>query len=204
MKKKMTTRIILASASPRRRELLAQAGIPFEVIPAQGEEKPGDLSPEETVRVLSLQKAAEVAESVADGGGDLSENLLVIGADTVVSFRGEILGKPRDRVDAARMLRLLSGHRHEVWTGVTVIRMTPDGDRREITFAEHTDVDVAELSEEEIGTYLSTGEADDKAGAYGIQGRFGIHILSIRGDYNNVVGLPIASLYRVLRDSDLM
>ncbi|MCR5675797.1 MAG: Maf family protein [Lachnospiraceae bacterium] len=226
------TEIVLASASPRRRELMEQAGLSFSVLPAVRDEVPGERSPEETVRFLSCQKAREVAERLQEGEREVlpesfrksGGNLLVIGADTVVSLDKEILGKPRDRADAGRMLRMLSGRTHEVWTGVTVIgcpnvgetaggdgtaEHLPDGWRtgpagREITFAVCTGVDVASLSEEEIEAYLATGEADDKAGAYGIQGRFAIHVRGIRGDYNNVVGLPIAALYRILRESFLM
>ncbi|MCR4763176.1 MAG: Maf family protein [Lachnospiraceae bacterium] len=221
----MNSRIILASSSPRRKELMEQAGYDFFVLPAKGEEKPDYRTPEEMVRFLSMQKATEVAGRLLNDAPLLlperflesAENLLVIGADTVVSLDQEILGKPGDRQDAARMLAMLSGRCHEVWTGVTVIPVSTEGfagkaalnasyhkerdfSEHAVTFAECTTVDVAPLSEREIREYLETGEADDKAGAYGIQGRFAVHIRGIRGDYCNVVGLPIASLYRILSD----
>ncbi|MBR4530551.1 MAG: septum formation protein Maf [Lachnospiraceae bacterium] len=194
------TELILASASPRRKELMETAGLACTVIPAAGEEKCADLSPEETVRVLARAKAEEIWELVTHGAraGEFQKPI-VIGADTVVSLEGRIFGKPRDRADAARMLGQLSGRTHEVYTGVAVL--SPD---EEILFAERTEVDVETLSAEEIEAYLATGEADDKAGAYGIQGRFGIHVTGIRGDYANVVGLPVSRLYRTLRDHDLL
>ena len=193
--------IILASASPRRRELMEQAGLPCTILPAKGEEDAGDRSPAEAVRYLSEQKAREVAGQIAD---DAAPGTVVIGADTVVAVDGRILGKPADRADAARMLRLLSGRTHEVFTGVTLIVQREGGQTEEIGFETRTEVDISTLSGEEIDAYLATGEADDKAGAYGIQGRFAIHVASIRGDYNNVVGLPIAELYRTLRDHKLI
>ena len=193
--------IILASASPRRRELMEQAGLPCTILPAKGEEDVGDRAPAEAVRYLSAQKAREVAARVADG---TAPGTVIIGADTVVAVDRRILGKPADRADAARMLRLLSGRTHDVFTGVTLIVLRGDGQTEETGFVSRTEVDIAPLSEEEIDAYLSTGETDDKAGAYGIQGRFAIHVASIRGDYNNVVGLPIAELYRTLRDHKLI
>ena len=122
-----------------------------------------------------------------------SREICVIGADTVVVCDGQILGKPKDRDDAVRMIRLLQGRDHQVMTGVTVIL-----NGQQESFCEMTDVHVYPMTEEEIAAYVATGEPDDKAGAYGIQGAFGVYIRGIDGDYNNVVGLPIARLYHVL------
>ncbi len=196
------SRLILASASPRRTELMKQAGFEFEVMPASGEENAGDRSVSDTVRYLSRMKAHEIAVRMSREQRD--DDVIVIGADTVVSVDGMILGKPADRADAARMLRLLSGRTHEVFTGVTLIKLDKgadtDPDRLdEVSFVERTEVDIADLTDEEIDAYVSGGEPDDKAGSYGIQGTFAVHVTGIRGDYNNVVGLPLAALYKGLK-----
>ena len=184
-------KIILASASPRRRELLAQIGIPFEVLTSDADESIGAMAPDEACRELAKRKAkAVLAHLKACGRGD--EDLLIIGADTIVVQDKEILGKPADPADAARMLRLLSGREHEVLTGVYVIG-TAGGS---FAFSEKTDVYVADLTEADIAFYLSTGEPFDKAGSYGIQGMFARYIEKIDGDYNNVVGLPVGRLWR--------
>lgn len=188
--------IILASASPRRRELLEQIGLPFTVRPARGGEESGSTTPERRVEQLSYQKALEVA-------GQAEEGALVIGADTMVACGEKLLGKPADREEAAETLRLLSGGVHQVYTGVTV--MLREGEDYEyFTFSERTDVHVYPLSEREIRDYLDTGEPFDKAGAYGIQGRFARHIRGIEGDYANVVGLPVGRLYQELRRRGLL
>ncbi len=184
-------KIILASASPRRRELLAQIGIPFEVLTSDADESIEDMEPEEACRELAKRKAKAVLKHLkACGRGD--EDLLIIGADTIVVQDKEILGKPADPADAARMLRLLSGREHEVLTGVYVI----DTAGGSFAFSEKTDVYVADLTEADIAFYLSTGEPFDKAGSYGIQGMFARYIEKIDGDYNNVVGLPVGRLWR--------
>lgn len=184
-------KIILASASPRRRELLAQIGIPFEVLTSDADESIGAMAPDEACRELAKRKAKAVLEHLkACGRGD--EDLLIIGADTIVVQDKEILGKPADPADAARMLRLLSGREHEVLTGVYVI----DTAGESFAFSEKTDVYVADLTEADIAFYLSTGEPFDKAGSYGIQGMFARYIEKIDGDYNNVVGLPVGRLWR--------
>lgn len=184
-------KIILASASPRRRELLAQIGIPFEVLTSDADESIGTVEPEKACRELAKRKAKAVLEHLkACGRGD--EDLLIIGADTIVVQDKEILGKPADPADAARMLRLLSGREHEVLTGVYVI----DTAGGSFAFSEKTDVYVADLTEADIAFYLSTGEPFDKAGSYGIQGMFARYIEKIDGDYNNVVGLPVGRLWR--------
>ncbi len=185
---KKTTAIILASGSPRRRELLSMICHDFSVVVSDCEEIVSSAVPEEVTIELSRQKAQAVAAGRACA--------VVIGADTVVSIDGEILGKPRDREDACRMLRLLSGKTHQVSTGVTLIQTGPDADAKwESSFCETTLVHVAPLSEREIVSYLDTDEPYDKAGAYGIQGVFGKYISGIEGDYNNVVGLPVHRLY---------
>lgn len=179
--------MILASGSPRRRELLGFICSEFEVIPAVGEENiPEGASPETVVLTLSRQKAEEIAAKFP--------NEIVIGADTVVSVDGEILGKPRDERDAARMLGMLSGRVHSVFTGVCVI--FPDG--RIENFAEETKVEFYPLSEREISDYIATGDPMDKAGAYGIQERGAKNVKGIVGDFYNVMGLPVARLARVL------
>ena len=179
--------VVLASGSPRRRELLAQMGVlEFEVLPARGEETaPEGLKPDELVRRLALQKAEEVFA--------LRPEATVIGADTIVVLEGAVLGKPRDRADAVCMLARLSGRSHQVYTGVAVL----SGDTR-VTHAECTQVEFRALTSAEIEAYVDTGEPMDKAGAYGIQGKACVFIRGIRGDYYNVVGLPVCSLHELL------
>lgn len=183
--------IILASASPRRRELLDTVGIPFSVCPSQGEEKIRVSSPAEIVEELSEQKAREVFLKT-------SGEVLVIGADTVVAAKGNVLGKPKDRKEAIQMLKKLQGASHEVYTGVTMLSRDDHGEQQK-TFHVMTAVEFYPMSEEEIESYVDTGEPMDKAGAYGIQGKAGIFVKEIRGDYNNVVGLPVARLYQELK-----
>lgn len=180
--------IILASQSPRRRELLGRMGIEdFQVRPARGEEVMDPaLPPERLVEELSRQKAAEVAAGAA--GEDL-----IIAADTVVSVEGRVLGKPRDREDAVKMLAALSGREHTVYTGVTVRR-----GGESVTEHEATAVRFRPLTREEIRDYVATGEPLDKAGAYGIQGYGCLLVEGISGDYFNVVGLPVCRLGRIL------
>ncbi|MCD8116376.1 MAG: Maf family protein [Oscillospiraceae bacterium] len=178
--------LILASASPRRREILEHIGADFRIIPAVGPENPpAGASGGETAIALSGAKAGEVAAAHPDS--------VVIGADTVVEVDGVLLGKPRDEQDAARMLRLLSGRSHHVYTGVTVIK-----DGRAVSRAEETTVVFRTLTEREIAAYIATGEPMDKAGAYGYQGYAGLFIERIEGDYFNVIGLPLCCLGRLL------
>lgn len=195
--------IILASGSPRRKELLEQIGLEFEICPAKGEEIITKTIPEEVVMELSKQKAEEVAGMVSAYGENHSElttpqDILVIGADTVVAYDGQILGKPKDREHAMEMLRMLSGHTHSVYTGVTCVFIDKKGRCGEHIFYEKTDVTMYPMTENEIQRYVDTGEPMDKAGSYGIQGRCAIHVKEIRGDYNNVVGLPVSRLYQEL------
>ncbi len=184
-------KIILASASPRRRELLTQIGVNFAVQPACGEEVITGSNPEEVVKELSAQKAEEVAKMQQEG------DWLVIGADTVVSCDSRILGKPKDEADAFVMLSMLQGHTHEVYTGVTLY-WSVNGKEQKLTFAEQTKVTMYAMTAEEIRSYIKTGEPMDKAGSYGIQGKCAAFIEKISGDYNNVVGLPVARIYQEL------
>lgn len=183
-------KIILASASPRRKELLEKAGVEFVIRTEEGEEKTSMNEPSEAVKELSWAKA----EAVADGFlGDPEEGSLIIGADTVVAFENRILGKPRDREDAVETLLKLQGKTHQVYTGVAVL-VRKRGQWIPHIFSECTDVTFYPVSRQEILEYVETGEPMDKAGSYGIQGLFGIYVKSIRGDYSNVVGLPVPRL----------
>lgn len=192
------SKIILASASPRRKELLAKAGMSFTVIPAAGEEKRTSEDPGEAVQQLARDKAEWVAQSLAE----CEEGTLVIGSDTIVVFENRILGKPKDRRDAAETLEKLQGNTHQVYTGVTVLERKA-GKWVEHTFFESTDVTFYPVSREEIQDYIATGEPMDKAGSYGIQGLFGIYVKGICGDYNNVVGLPVARLFHEMKKSGI-
>lgn len=196
--------IILASASPRRKELLEQIGLQFDICPAKGEEIITKKIPHEVVKELASQKAREVASMVKSYEVEHEElmtpqDIMVIGADTIVAYGEEILGKPKDEEDAFRMLSMLSGNTHSVYTGVSIILIGASGKAGEITFHEKTDVTMRQMDEQEIRRYIATGEPMDKAGAYGIQGKCAIYVDKIHGDYNNVVGLPVAAIYRELK-----
>ena len=185
-------KIILASASPRRRELLEQIGAVFEVCPAKGEEKITKSDPGEAAEELSLAKCREVFQSRKEDG-------TVIGADTRVGLAGTIQGKPGSGDEAIRMLSALRGRTHQVFTGVTV--MSREGEKvQTVTFHESTQVSFYPMSDKEIEEYVLDGEPMDKAGAYGIQGKGAVFIREIQGDYNNVVGLPVARLYQELKN----
>lgn len=188
-------RVVLASASPRRKELLKRAGVTFEVLPATGEEIITGENPAEVVMELAFKKAKEVAGKLAakDGG-----ELLILGADTVVTYDGVVLGKPRDEADAVRMLSVLSGSTHSVFTGVALIYQAK-GTERVLNFYQETRVTMYPMSPGEIQAYVRSGEPMDKAGAYGIQGRGTVFIEKIAGDYNNVVGLPMARVYQEMK-----
>ncbi|MCI9525338.1 MAG: septum formation inhibitor Maf [Lachnospiraceae bacterium] len=188
----MAYRIILASASPRRKELLEQVGAEFEIIPAVGEEIITDSSPQQAVLDLAAQKAAEVAAKVR-------EDAIILGADTVVAFGDKILGKPKNEADAKQMLSLLSGKTHSVYTGVSIV-VRQSGESQSYSFYEETEVTMYPLSEQQILSYIRTKEPMDKAGSYGIQGKGAVFIEKIQGDYNNVVGLPIARVFRTLEE----
>ncbi len=186
--------VILASASPRRRELLEQIGVDFRVVVSEADETlPEEIAPWEAVCQLSAKKAMAVWES-------LPEKEVVIGADTVVALNGRILGKPGSPQEATGMLRDLRGREHFVYTGVTILMPQEDADTPFLqrTFYEATKVRIDAISEEEIREYVNTGDPLDKAGAYGIQGLFARYVKGIEGDYNNVVGLPVGRLYQEL------
>ena len=180
-------RLVLASASPRRSALLSQIGLTFEVRPSDIVEPPHSIHPNnsasEVTQKLALLKAASVAQHFDDA--------LIIGADTLVSLDGELLGKPTDDADAFKMLTHLSGTCHEVVTGVALVDTRTE---REIVWSETTQIYFRELHSTEIAAYIASGETSDKAGAYGIQGRAAGFVRRIEGCYFNVVGLPLASL----------
>lgn len=183
--------IVLASASPRRKELLEQMGLTFTVQPSKKEEIITKTEPEEIVKELAKEKAKEVMET-------LSGDVLVIGSDTIVVCGGEVMGKPADQEEAFAMLHKLQGRVHQVYTGAAVL----DREKGKITsdiFAKKTDVSVHAMTQEEIRWYIGLGESMDKAGAYGIQGRFSIFVDEICGEYNTVLGLPVSGLYQVLK-----
>ncbi|PEI96602.1 septum formation inhibitor Maf [Bacillus pseudomycoides] len=183
-------KLILASGSPRRKELLELAGVPFEIVVSEIEETIGAYSsPADIVMSLALQKASAIVEH--------HEDSMVLGADTIVTYESRILGKPKDEAEAKEILQLLSGKTHEVYTGVALISK-----EKTVTFYERTEVTFWELTEEEIDAYIATKEPLDKAGSYGIQGKGSIFVQHIQGDYYSVVGLPIARLVRELKQFD--
>lgn len=188
------TEIILASASPRRKELLSQVGIPFKVMPSGVDEKNARLtgSPEEKAVQLAYMKAADVAGKIDRG--------LVLGADTTVVCDDDIFGKPADENDARRMLEKLSGREHLVITGIAVIDAS---NGRSQTGYEVTRVRFSPLTQREIEVYIKSGEPFGKAGAYAIQGKAALFVESLHGCYSNVVGLPLNRLYRILQDFDV-
>ena len=186
----LTKPVILASGSPRRKELLALAGFNFTVCPAKGEEVTSKTLPCDIVCELAHQKAFEIAKAQ-------KAPCYVIGADTIVVFENRILGKPKDSADAVRMVSMLQGNTHQVYTGVTFAGCIR-GQQILHTFYEKTNVTFYPVTKEDLHAYVDSGDSLDKAGAYGIQGAFAIHVKGIEGDYNNVVGLPIARLYHEL------
>lgn len=198
----MKKQFILASASPRRRELLDQAGFSFHVLPANADENIQENRPEEMVKKLSERKAYAAME-MCKQQKNKTDNVLVLGADTIVVQDSKILGKPADQKEAAAMLHRLQGSTHSVYTGVTLLWMDEAKQLRQVTFAEKTDVSFYPMTEKEIQDYVETGECDDKAGAYAIQGLGMKFIREIQGDYHNVVGLPVAAIYQTLQKNSL-
>ena len=197
-------KIILASGSPRRKELLAQIGLSFTVRVSEADEHTEETKPEKLVCILSERKTLAVWDELTE---EEKKESILIGADTVVAVDDRILGKPADETEAFQMIKLLQGRSHQVYTGVTILRqggLQPLADEtntcsiQKKQFFEKTDVLVYPMSEEEITAYVKTGEPLDKAGAYGIQGSFAAYIQGINGDYSNVVGLPVGRLYHEL------
>ena len=189
--------VVLASASPRRTELLEQGNIRHTVMPSHCEEVITSEVPDQVVEELSVQKAEDVYQQYEK---ENTGEFLVIGSDTVVAAAGKVLGKPKDEEDAFQMISMLQGKAHQVYTGVTLL-IKKDGEKIRKTFHECSDVHVYPMSEEEIREYIATGEPMDKAGAYGIQGAFGVYIRGIEGDYNTIVGLPLARVYQEMKES---
>lgn len=201
MAKQNKKRIVLGSASPRRKELLEQIGVEFEIKTSDKEEIYESTIPTEIVQELALMKAGNVAMELEEVEGNVIDTI-VIGADTVVVHDNKILGKPSDEAEAFHMLKSLAGDAHQVYTGVAMLVYGEDGEAKEICHAERTEVFVHEMSDEEIRNYIASGEPMDKAGAYGIQGKFAAYIDKIEGDYYNVVGLPVAYVYQQLKALD--
>ena len=196
-------KIILASKSPRRNELLTLAGLEHEVIPSDCDEDISANAPEDLVMQLSDLKCSDVADKIMKGEvvpGSASDNgYFVVGADTIVDYDGQILGKPRDEEDAFRILSMLSGNTHTVYTGVTV---TDTETGRKETFYEQTTVRFINADEADLWAYIKTGDPLDKAGSYGVQGLGAFLVEGICGDYFNVVGLPLSRLIKVLKSFD--
>lgn len=187
-------RVILASGSPRRRELLQQIDITPLIQVSDVDETIETTLPWEAVRQLSLKKASAVADQI-----NFKPGTCIIGADTVVALDDQILGKPSSHGDAFQMIQKLQGRTHKVYTGVTMIAKLADGCQTCRTFCEETSVVVFPMSEEEIKQYADSDEPMDKAGAYGIQGKFASFIKEIQGDYSNVVGLPVGRVYQEMK-----
>lgn len=202
-----SVKIILASGSPRRRELFERAGISFSVLKSDAKEVMTKTVPGEAVLELAALKASDVKDRLPETGflwdsekDKNKEGILIVGADTIVVSEGNILGKPKDEEDALRILMSLSGRTHSVFTGVCGIFLDREGNvvpERGVSFAEETFVTMYPFMEEEARAYIRTGEPMDKAGAYGIQGLGGLFVEEIRGDYHNVVGFPLAAFWRL-------
>lgn len=199
----MDKKIILSSASPRRRELLRQIGIKFTVRVCEKEEVYHSNVPEEIVKELALMKAENIAEEIRaeqEKTGQEAADTVIIGADTVVVLDQKILGKPADEEDAFRMLKSLQGRGHQVYTGVAVLCSCGEEKPTARSHAVRTEVYVHGMTDDEIRKYIATGESADKAGGYGIQGSFAKYIDRIAGDYYNVVGLPVSYVYQTLKE----
>lgn len=197
----MKPTIVLASGSPRRRELLTQIGLEFEVSKAVSEEQIQDTTASEAVQKLAQQKAKEVCHRYLQQHPD--DKYVFLGADTIVVANGQILGKPKDEADAFMMISSLAGQYHEVMTGVCLIYTEGEHVIHEDCFYQATKVKISPMSKEEILAYIKTKEPMDKAGAYGIQGLFARYVERIDGDYNNVVGLPVGLVYHRLKERGL-
>lgn len=187
---------ILASGSPRRKEILEQCGVSFIIEKSNAEEIISKTQPKEVVMELSALKASEVANRISEPEG------IIIGADTVVADGQAILGKPKNKAEAIAMLNSLQGHVHSVYTGVTLI-IKKDGTHKMQTFYEETKVEIIPMTIEEIEDYVASGEPEDKAGSYAIQGQFAGYVKEIHGDYYNVVGLPICRIMKELKKNGI-
>ena len=188
--------IILASGSPRRKELLLQIGIAPEIIVSHVEEKITSDVPAEVVMSLAEQKAVDVAK-------DMPEGKVILGSDTVVAADGKILGKPKSHEEAYEMIRSLAGRSHQVYTGVCIVKKGAAGGKDTVvSFYDETDVQVSGMTEAEIREYADSEEPMDKAGAYAVQGFFARYIEGLRGSYANVMGLPVHLVYRKLKELD--
>ena len=187
------SKIILASGSPRRKELLLQIGIVPEIIVSHVEEKITSDVPAEVVMSLAEQKAVDVAKEMPEG-------TVILGADTVVAADGKILGKPKSHEEAYEMIRSLAGRSHQVYTGVCLVKKGPEGEADTVvSFYDETDVNVSPMTEKEIREYADSEEPMDKAGSYAVQGFFARYIDGLKGSYANVMGLPVHLVYQELK-----
>lgn len=187
-------KIILASNSPQRKKLLETMGISFTVIPSNVDEaSESEYSPFERVKLLSSRKAHGITSKVKGPA-------LIIGADTIITDLGEILEKPADKIEATHMLKSLSGRTHTVYTGMTLLFVSENGDIEEENFVDSTDVSMQKISDEEIESYINTAEYVNRAGGYAIQGKASCFVESVNGNFYTVVGLPVSLLYRALKD----
>lgn len=200
---------ILASGSPRRVELIQKLHLPFEVQKAFGEELTSETDPAKYAMSLAREKALEVYNRLSSIPRSAEkDSLFVLGADTIVVHEGQILGKPSDEEDAFKMLSSLSGKTHEVYTGVAFVFDRIDGSKAAdpviVSFFDKTEVTFNELSADEIHAYISTGDPLDKAGAYGIQGDFSVHVSGVKGNFENVIGLPVSKIYEEMKRLNLV
>lgn len=198
---KQSVKVILASGSPRRREMFERIGIDFTVMKSDAEEVITKTAPKEVVMELASQKVAEIKERILSENKQLlNEDVLIVGADTIVVAGDKILGKPADEEDALKILMSLSGKAHSVYTGVSALYINKEGKQdleKSISVAEETEVVMYPFMEEEAKAYIDTKEPMDKAGAYGIQGIGSVLVKEIHGDYNNVVGFPLSAFIRL-------
>ena len=190
----MAIKLILASCSPRRRELIKYLGVPYQCISVEADESCFSKDPAVAVCEISSKKAI----AAINGAMELEKDQVIIGADTIVVCDGMILGKPKDEANAREMLKSLSGRTHQVYTGITLL-YKQNGKLCQKAFSECTDVEFEKLTNREIDEYIAVDEYKDKAGSYAIQGVFSAHVKGIKGDYNNVVGFPVARLYKELK-----
>ena len=200
---------ILASGSPRRVELIQKLHLPFEVQKAIGEELTTETEPAKYAMSLAREKALEVYNRLSNIPRSAEkDSLFVLGADTIVVHEGQILGKPSDEEDAFEMLSSLSGKTHEVYTGVAFVFDRIDGSKAAdpviVSFFDRTEVTFNTLSADEIRAYISTGDPLDKAGAYGIQGDFSIHVSGVKGNFENVIGLPVSKIYEEIKKLEMI